>query len=79
MGNMSIRNIPADAHEALRLRAQHNGRSVEAEVRALIVEAARAAKEGGFGTRLRRCFKGIEGDELDLPRDKTPAEPLALK
>ena len=79
MGNMSIRNLPDEIHDALKLRAAKNNRSAEAEVRALLVETFVAETEGGFGTRLRACFKGIEGDELDIARDKTPAQPLELE
>ncbi|WP_005624958.1 FitA-like ribbon-helix-helix domain-containing protein [Tritonibacter mobilis] len=50
MGNMSIRNIPDEAHEALKARAKSNGRSAEAEVRAMIIETARQSNSGGFGS-----------------------------
>ncbi|WP_298571950.1 plasmid stabilization protein [uncultured Aliiroseovarius sp.] len=79
MGNMSIRNLPDEIHEALKHRAAQNNRSAEAEVRALLVETFEAEQKGGFGTRLRACFEGIEGDELDIARDKTAAQPLELE
>ncbi len=79
MGNMSIRNLPEETHEALKLRAQSNKRSAEAEVRALLVETFVAETEGGFGTRLRSCFTGVEGNELDVERDKSAAQPVVLK
>lgn len=79
MGNMSIRNIPDDAVDALKLQAAKNGRSAEAEVRAMIVEVSVSSREGGFGARLQRCFEGVEGHELDVKRDKTPAEPLVFE
>jgi plasmid stability protein len=79
MGNMSIRNIPNEAFHALKEQAAKNGRSTEAEVRAMIEEVAVSSKLGGFGTRLRKCFKNLEGDELDLSRDKTPAKPMVFE
>lgn len=79
MRNMSIRNLPDEIHDALKLRAAMNKRSAEAEVRAILVETIIAEKEGGFGTRLRACFKGVEGDELDIARDKTPAQPVEME
>lgn len=79
MGNMSIRNIPDDAYDALKRRAHKNGRSAEAEVRAMIVESARRDDAGGFGSRLRGCFAGIEGDELDVVRDRTAALPASFE
>ncbi len=78
MGNMSIRNVPDEIHQALKVRAAKNNRSAEAEVRALLVESVVAEKKGGFGTRLRACFAGVEGDELEIVRDKAPAQPLEL-
>lgn len=78
MGNMSIRNIPDDVHDALKERAHKNGRSAESEVRAIVVEAITRANLGGFGTRLRKVFEGIEDEGIAMPRDKTPAKPLDL-
>lgn len=79
MGNMSIRNIPDEAHEALKARAKSNGRSAEAEVRAMIIETARQSNSGGFGSRLTKRFKGVEGDELNIERDRTPARPVSFE
>lgn len=79
MGNMSIRNLPAETHEALKLRALKNKRSAEAEVRAILVETFVTETEGGFGTRLRSSFKHVQGEELDVARDKTAAVPVELK
>jgi len=79
MGNMSIRNLPKETHEALRMRAYRNNRSAEAEVRAILVETFVTEVEGGFGTRLRSSFEDVLGEELDVKRDKTAAEPLELK
>lgn len=79
MGDMSVRNLPEETHEALKTMARENGRSAEAEVRAILVEAATRSLEGGFGSRLRNCFDTVEGDELSFERDKTPAMPLDMK
>lgn len=79
MGNMSIRNLPEETHAALKLRAKSNKRSAEAEVRALLVETFVAETEGGFGTRLRSCFKYVQGEELDVERDKSAARPVVLR
>ena len=40
MGTLTVRNIPSDDLAALRVRAAERGRSMEAEVRELIHEAA---------------------------------------
>jgi plasmid stability protein len=71
----SIRNIDEDVKERLRLRAAGNGRSVEAEIRAILVEAVTPAlpPAGLFVTLLDR-FAGLGGVELDLP-ERTAARP----
>ena len=78
MGSMTVRNIPDEIHEELKERASKNNRSAEAEVRALIAEAIVSSASGGFGSRLRERFSDILGDELDVSRDKTPAEPAQI-
>jgi antitoxin FitA len=47
MATLTIRNVPASVHKALRKRAETHARSVEAEVRALLEASARqgAAKD----------------------------------
>jgi antitoxin FitA len=47
MPTLTIRNVPERVHKALRRRAAENGRSVEAEVRALL-ESAASAPEGDW-------------------------------
>ncbi|QDA36463.1 plasmid stabilization protein [Paracoccus liaowanqingii] len=72
MGNMMIRNLPDEIHDHLREQALSNRRSLEAEVRAILVNAYVARHTGGFGQRLRSRFQdmGVIGDELSRPRDK---------
>lgn len=76
MGNMTIRNLPDDVHDHLRQQALSNKRSIEAEARAILVNAYVAKHTGGFGQQLRSRFQelGVIGDELDLKRDKTPGD-----
>lgn len=66
MGNMTVRSIPEGVHDYLRDRAKSNGRSLEAEVRAILVNAYVCSQTGGFGQRLRQRFveSGVLGDEL---------------
>ena len=40
MAVMTIRNLDDEVREKLRIRAAHNGRSMEAEVRAILAAAA---------------------------------------
>lgn len=68
MAAFSIRNVDEDVKERLRLRAAQHGRSVEAEIRAILVEAVTPPESdaGMFGTILER-FGELGGIELDLP------------
>lgn len=45
MANLNIRNVPESVRRGLRLRAARKGRSVEAEVRAILAETV--GKETG--------------------------------
>lgn len=47
MATLTIRNLPERVHQALRLRAARNERSVEAEVRALLENATTAGAQLG--------------------------------
>ena len=62
MPTLTIRNVPEHVHQALRLRAAENARSVEAEVRSVL--AAAVAQPSAHGVREeRRAF----GHDADLP------------
>jgi len=73
MAQLVVRRIPDDVKERLKARAKRHGRSVEAEVRAIIEEATKGenAKEAneahvGFGTLMRRLFSktGLTEEEV---------------
>ena len=53
MPTLTIRNLPEDVHQALRMRAAQHGRSVEAEVRALLAAAVVARAESGVAEERR--------------------------
>ncbi|NWG52554.1 MAG: hypothetical protein HXY28_02440 [Hydrogenophilaceae bacterium] len=64
MGTLTIRNLPDDVHDKLRLRAAKNRRSVEAEARALLAQgvAASAAHAPGAWLGSMRGEIEIVGD-----------------
>ena len=39
MANLTVRNLPQELHHKLRIRAARHGRSMEAEVRAILTQA----------------------------------------
>ncbi|MGD0694800.1 MAG: plasmid stability protein [Terriglobia bacterium] len=73
-----VRNISAETHRALRVRARRHGRSTEAEVRAILEGAVRPASRLRLGSALAALAKPLGGLALEIRRDKTPAEPAEL-
>jgi plasmid stability protein len=69
MAAVSIRDLDDDVKDRLRIRAARNGRSMEAEIRAILTDAVSEpdTSRGLFSELLDR-FGEIGGIELDLPR-----------
>ena len=74
MAALSIRDLDDAVTEKLRLRAARHGRSVEAEIRLILIAAA--AEEERPGTDLFRALTGrfaqLGGVDPDLPARTTP-------
>jgi antitoxin FitA len=72
MAQILVRNIDNEVKERLRQRAVQNGRSLEAEVRALLRDSVRNssleddAPEMGLGDRLVELLSG-DWDDFKLP------------
>ena len=68
MAAVSIRGLDDQVKERLRVRAARHGRSMEAEIRAILADAVSesSASEGLFTTLLDR-FAAIGGVELEPP------------
>jgi len=70
---VSIRNLDDGVKARLRIRAARNGRSMEAEIRAILAEAVSESEASqGLFTALRDRFSGLGGVDLDLPPRATP-------
>ena len=68
MSAVSIRNLDDRVKERLRLRAARHGRSMEAEMRAILTEAVREpGDEKGLVPALMDRFAELGGVELDIP------------
>lgn len=67
MATLTLRGVPDEVKEKLRVRAARNGRSMEAEARAIIEAAVTKPPTYGLGTEIHQMFAGIGGVELDLP------------
>lgn len=68
MASVSIRDLDDGVRERLRIRAAGNGRSMEAEIRAILTDAVGSPVQhvGLFGTLLDRMAE-LDGVELELP------------
>ena len=75
MASLNVRNLSEQTHKALRIRAAEHGRSVEAEIRASLDDAVNPRERIGLGSMLTAIGRDFGGVELDIERDKTPAEP----
>jgi antitoxin FitA len=75
MAAITVRNISAKTHRALKMRAARNGRSTEAEIRKILEDAASAQSEVGLGSQLAALGRKFGGIELKIRRDSRPAEP----
>lgn len=68
MASLSIRNLDDGVRERLRVRAARNGRSMEAEIRIILVDAvSEPGTSPGLFTELTDRFREVGGIDLDLP------------
>jgi len=72
MGNVTIRNVPDDIHDALKVRAARHQRSTEAEMRAILMAAVSSETGNGLGQQMRSAWAGTYGTDLDNLRDQSP-------
>jgi antitoxin FitA len=82
MASLNIRQLDSAVKEQLRLRAAHNGRSMEAEARAILKEALVKAKPGSGAAlveAIRGRFRSLGGVELELPPRGPAREPPSFE
>lgn len=73
MAAVSVRDLDDDVKERLRIRAAANGRSMEAEIRAILVTAVNEPEQSeGFLSALVDRFGVLGGVDLNLPPRATP-------
>jgi plasmid stability protein len=79
MAAVSIRDLDDAVRERLRVRAARHGRSMEAEIRAILTAAVTDVepRQELFTTLLDR-FAELGGVELELPARATPARAAEL-
>lgn len=76
MTTLTIRGLDPDTHARLRIEAARHGRSMEAEVRAILRDRlGPQGSERGLGSKIHKRFAGLEGD-LQVP-DRGSEQPRA--
>src|ERR1035438_1786070 len=70
MPAVTVRNLPPETHRALKLRAAHNGRSTEAEIRMILEEAVAPKSRLQIGSELAAFGRRYGGIELNYKRDR---------
>ena len=79
MGQLLIRNLDEGTKQRLRERAARHGRSMEAEVRAIIDAALRSGPKKKIGSAIPEIFEPLGGVHLPDVRDRTPHKPLVFE
>jgi plasmid stability protein len=74
MATLTVRGFDDELHARLRVRAAQHGRSMEAEVRAILREQLLASPPAaGLGSRIHARFAALGGVELEPPsRSESP-------
>ncbi len=80
---LTVRNLPDEVHRGLRVQAARNGRSTEAEVRAILEAAVRPEGRVRLGALLaeagRRVALTDEEWRAFASRDRTPGRPVSFE
>jgi plasmid stability protein len=78
MAVMTIRGLDDDVRDKLRIRAAQHGRSMEAEVRAILTEAVESPVERSLIDALQQMREALAGLELVTPpRTSDARDPFA--
>ncbi|WP_333608828.1 FitA-like ribbon-helix-helix domain-containing protein [Arsukibacterium sp.] len=84
MAMMTVRNIPDEVHNALKVRAKLHNRSAEAEVRAILEEVILPKSRIKLGDALSALSRdiGLTNEDvttLEQVSNNTPAEPMRFE
>jgi plasmid stability protein len=79
MRAVTIRNLPEETYRALKVRAAQHGRSTEAEIREILKSAVHPPERIKLGSELAAIAREFGGVDLDVERDKTPAETVSFE
>ena len=79
MTAISIRNLDSDVKARLRIRAAEHGRSMEAEIRAILADAVAEQRPVGLFDAIRAVSLEHGGVDLELPPRKRRQRPVELR
>ena len=79
MPAVTVRNLPQETHRALKVRAAHNGRSTEAEIRHILQASVSPKPRLKIGSELAAFGRRYGGIELNYKRDRRPIEPAKFE
>lgn len=88
MPAVTIRNLPEEVHRALKVRAALQGRSTEAEMRAILEAAVRPDGRLRLGTAMSEASRELGLTNADIEalersfeevQDRRPAEPMGFE
>ena len=68
MASMTIRNLPDEIHDGLKLVAKNNHRSAEAEARHIISTTISQRLGGGLGVLMHRAWGDVADGSLQVNR-----------
>jgi antitoxin FitA len=80
MAVMTIRGLDDDVRDKLRIRAAQHGRSMEAEVRAILAEAVSSPVERSLADLLLDLREAARGGDFEIPdhvRNARARDPFA--
>ena len=72
MSTLTIRGLSPETYQALKMRATHHGRSVEAEIRMILEQAMRPQERVKVGSALAAFGRRFGGVDLSVARDGAP-------
>lgn len=75
MATLTIRHLDDEVEAQLRVSAAENGRSMEAEARAILAEhlGRSQSQPPGLGSRIHAAFANLGADDVDISARATPA------
>lgn len=76
---ITVRNLPEVTRRALKLRAAHNGRSTEAEIREILTTAVNPPDRVKIGSTLAAFGRRYGGLNLSGKRDRSVPEPAVFE